>query len=77
MAVQMQKILQQRGWVQKQDRGSVAKSCGRTVGFKETSTDRSRLFCRQRQSDHRKMADRRGRVTAKGLKVALGMWENG
>ena len=72
MAVQMQKILQQRGWVQKQDRGSVAKSSGWTAVLRETGVDRSRLFGRQKQSDRRKMADRRGRVTATGLKVAVG-----
>ena len=54
MAMQMQKILQQRGWVQKQDRGSVAKSGGRTAGLRETGADRSRIFCQKKQSDRRK-----------------------
>ena len=63
--------------MQKSDRGSVAKSGGRTAGLRETGVDRSRLFGRQKQSDRRKRADRRGRVAAKGLKVALGSRENG
>ena len=40
MAMQMQKILQQRGWVQKQDRGFVAKLGGRIVGVREIGVDR-------------------------------------
>ena len=54
MAVQMQKILQQRGWVQKQDRGSVEKLGGRTAGLRGIGVDRSRLSGRQKQSERGK-----------------------
>ena len=49
MAVQVQKIWQQRGWVQKQeqvqksDRRSGAKSRGQTAGLKEIGAHGSRL----------------------------------
>ena len=58
MAVQVQKIWQQRGWVQKQeqvqksDRGSVAGSGSRTVGLKETGANRSRVSGEHRGADY-------------------------
>ena len=84
MAVQMQKILQQRGWVQKtgknmqkSDRGSVAKSGDRTAGLRGTGADRSRLSGRQKRPDRREGAGSHGRVAARGLKVAVETQENG
>ena len=78
VAVQVQKIWQQRGWVQKQkqvqksDRGSGAKSRGWTAGLKETGAHRSRLSGRQRWSERSKHEQRRGRATGKGTTDAVG-----
>ena len=52
MAVQVQKIWQQRGWVQKQEK--VQKSDrigGRTAGLKETGANRSRVSGEQTRAD--------------------------
>ena len=68
MAVQVQKIWQQRGWVQKQeqvqksDRGSVAGSGGRTAGLKETGANRSRVSGEHRRVDRGFEGNRRAQV---------------
>ena len=66
MAVQMQKIWQQRGWgqiqekLQKSDRGSVAGSGGRTAGLKETGANKSWVSGENRRADRGFEGNRRG-----------------
>ena len=74
--------------MQKSDRGSVAKSGGRTAGFEGNRRGKVAAFWptevvgpqeigKKVKSNHGKRADRRGRVAAKGLKVTIGTLENG
>ena len=78
MAVQVQKIWQQRGWVQKQeqvqksDRGSVAGSGGRTAGLKETGANRSWVSGEHRPADRRFEGNKRGQVAGFWMADAVG-----
>ena len=74
--------------MQKSDRGSVAKSGGRTAGFEGNRRGKVAAFWptkvvkpqeigKKAHSNHGKREDRRGQVAAKGLKVAIRTWENG
>ena len=78
MAVQVQKIWQQRGWVQKQeqvqksDRRSGVKSRGRTAGLKKTGTVKSRVSEEHRRADREFEGNRRGQVAGFWTADAVG-----
>ena len=63
MAVQVQKIWQQRGWVQKQEQVQKSDRIGsRTAGLKETGTNRSRVSGEQTRVNRRFGRNRRAQV---------------
>ena len=64
MAVQVQKIWQQGGWVQKQEQVQNSDRIdGQTVGLKETGANRSRVSGEQTRADRGFRGNRRAQVT--------------